>query len=644
MELIIMELFSLIIVLAILAGHRRNLFFWETESGFKNVSIIARAFVFYLVFSILTHLSLNDIILFWPFVAKSFLVIHIISIPLFVYIWMSRIEVYIMPPAVVRPLLIIQELLLGGFVLASLVDFFLFNKLYSFTEQAKLISPYGIRLMMGLSFLFILIELAVVLFNRKELGGPTLLIMILSAFFLILSLILLQVFRQPYLFTVSSFFMLLLSYLLLQRKELVLDLLTRVPNNQAFLGILKRLVHSKQPSTLLMMDIENFRLINERFGEDRGDETLLCFATFLDSTFVRASVFRLGGNRFVLLFPWLTHTELVRVVHVIREGTDRGWKVGESLISFHVNIAIVETPLLKNSVDEIMDSLHFTMAEIKEKRRQPVIIFNKKLIHIRQRKLDILSVLRKALSDHDMVKVYYQPIVDAQTGLPVAAEALMRLQDDRMGILSPVEFIPLAEQSGLITLLTEIILGKVCSFIAGNQDLLCDFSHVSINVSAEDLSNKEASQRLLEVISKYPTCAPMVGFEVTESMLLSSRGSLEKTWESFHQQGVRFLLDDFGTGYSNLEALVKLPFDIVKIDRGVVSNSHHNYELLSLISGMLHRLGKQIVAEGVETQQQLEVVRAAKIHQVQGYFYSKPLDEEQFLQWVAKASTIQTDT
>ncbi|HKM08065.1 MAG TPA: phosphodiesterase [Sphaerochaeta sp.] len=643
MELIIMELFSLVIVAVMLAGHKHNLFFWETESGFKNVSIIEGAFGFYLVFSILTHLSLSDIILFWPFFAKLFLVIHIISIPLFVYIWMSRIEVYIMPPAVVRPLLIIQELLLGGFVLVSLVDFFLFNKLYSFTEQAKLISPYGIRLMMALSFLFILIELAVVFVKRKEIGGPALIIMIFSAFFLILSLILLQVFRQPYLFLVSSFFMLLLSYLLLQRKELVLDLLTRVPNNQAFLGILKRLVHSKQPSTLLMVDIENFRLINERYGEDWGDETLLCFATFLKSTLGYASVFRLGGNRFALLFSRLTHPELVRIVHAIRQGTDTGWKVGESIISFHVNIAVVETPLLKNSADEILDSLHFTMAEIKEKRRQSVIIFNKKLIHIRQRKLDILSVLRKALSDHDMVKVYYQPIVDAQTGLPVAAEALMRLQDERMGILSPAEFIPLAEQSGLITLFTEIILGKVCTFIADNQDVLRNFSHVSINVSAEDLSNKESSQRLLEVLNKFPTCAPMLGFEVTESMLLAGRGSLEKTWNTFQQQGIRFLLDDFGTGYSNLEALVKLPFDIVKIDRSVVSNTHHDYELLSLISGMLHRLDKQIVAEGVETQQQLEVVRAAKIHQVQGYFYSKPLDKYQFLQWVAKASSLQAD-
>lgn len=317
---------------------------------------------------------------------------------------------------------------------------------------------------------------------------------------------------------------------------------------------------------------------------------------------------------------------------------------GESLITFHVNVAIVETPLSKNSAEEIMESLNFTMAEIKERRRQSVIIFNNKLIHARQRRLDILSVLRRAVSDHDMVKVYFQPIVDTISGLPVAAEALMRLQDDRMGILSPGEFIPLAEQSGLITLFTEIILTKVCSFIAENQDSVRHFSHISINVSADDLSNPEASQKLLEVLDKSPACARMIGFEVTESMLLASRGSLEKTWEKFHRQGIRFLLDDFGTGYSNLEALVKLPFDIVKIDRSVVSNAHHDYELLSLIAGMLHRLGKQIVAEGVETLQQLEVVRSARIHQVQGYYYSRPLDAEQFFQWVAKVSAIHEDS
>ncbi|MDT4761625.1 bifunctional diguanylate cyclase/phosphodiesterase [Sphaerochaeta sp. PS] len=636
MELIVIELFSLAIVLAIRFGHR-NALKTATEcidcrdDGMlldENICIV------YLVLAINIHLHLSNIIQFWSLYAKVTMILHVISIPALVYVWMTGIEKRVLSRKSAKPVILSQKILLWIFVGLSLADIPI-GKLYLFSDEALLIGGYGIPLMLGLSISFIVLELVIVLAKRHEITRAPRMLMILSALFLLLSVILFEVFRQPYLFAVSSIFMLLVSYLSWQRKELMMDPVTKVPNYQSSLEAITRLTSSNGKASLLMIDIENFRLINERYGEEKGDEVLRIFALFLRSTLLNGSVYCMGGNRFLLLFPHLSHNELVRIVRVIQVKISEGWKVGDVQVSFHVNIAIVETPLRKNTTAEVVDSLNFTMMEIKEKRRQSIIIFNQKLIDVRQRKLNVLSVLRKAVVHQDMVKVYFQPVVDVESNRPIAAEALMRLQDDQLGMLSPGEFIPLAEQAGLISLFTEIILKKVCSFIVENKERL-HLSHISINISSEDLSNSEASQKLLDVLKQSPVDPGKIWFEVTESMVLDANRFVNRSWEAFQKKGIRFMLDDFGTGYSNLESLVTLPFDIVKIDRSVVSNSKNRYELLSLISAMLHRLNKQIVAEGVETQEQLDVVRSAQIHQVQGYFYSKPLDEQQFLAWMDK--------
>ncbi len=152
------------------------------------------------------------------------------------------------------------------------------------------------------------------------------------------------------------------------------------------------------------------------------------------------------------------------------------------------------------------------------------------------------------------------------------------------------------------------------------------------------LPGGDVACRLLDILSQKGIDAKKIGFEVTESMVLSSNPIVAKSWDALREMGVRFFLDDFGTGYANLESLVNLPFDTVKIDRSVVSNTTNNYELLSLIAGMLQRLGKDVIAEGVETPEQLEIVKTNRISYVQGYYFSKPLPPGEFLSWLEARS------
>ena len=214
-----------------------------------------------------------------------------------------------------------------------------------------------------------------------------------------------------------------------------------------------------------------------------------------------------------------------------------------------------------------------------------------------------------------LFRSHYQPIIDSSDNRIVAAEALMRIVDPHLGVISPAEFIPAAEHTGLIRALTTIVLRKVCALLA--LPPAASLSHISINISAADMVSPEMGSRLLSIIHESLIEPSKIVFEVTESMLLGSNGQILKNWKLFTEQGVHFMLDDFGTGYSNIESLVTLPFEIVKLDRSVVTNSANDYQLIALIASMLTRLGKQMVAEGVEKRTQLEVAVRHGVHFIQ---------------------------
>ncbi len=631
MELIVAEVLSLIIVSSIVFAHRYTR---HSRGKTKEDSLlwVSYASLAYLLFSILFHLQLAGIFSLSLPMTRILSIFHTVTIGAFILMWMLVIEQWVLQSKQALSLLTrLQVALFGLFSLASVADFFL-HRLFQF-DGTRLSGGIGVSLVLLLSSFYILIAMVCLVVRWRSVTVFSRLLFSLIISFLFLSLLFFQLFRQPYLLALSSSFILLLSYLVWQRKELTLDRLTRIPNYQAFYDKLRHTTLHKERVTLLMVDIENFRLVNERHGYTVGDELLKVFATFLAE--LGGAAYRMVGNRFVLVFPHLSHNEIVRRVQAIRSRTAQGWEIGTLHLGFHVNIAIAETPLSLNTADEVVESLEFTLAAIKEKRRYPVIIFNQKLIHLRQRRLEVLSALRKAVVDESQILIHYQPITDIRDNRIFAAEALMRLHDERLGMISPTEFIPLAEQVGLITKLTEVVLKKVCTVLSTSQAAGLALSHISINISAEDLISADAAQHLLQIMRDYKINPSLIRFEVTESMLLSPGETTQAVWKVYEEAGIHFLLDDFGTGYANLETLVERPFSTVKIDRSVVSNTRNQYQLLNVIAGMLITLGKQMVAEGVETEAQLAAIREAGIVYVQGYYYSKPLPEKDFIAYLA---------
>ncbi|MGE0075353.1 MAG: EAL domain-containing protein, partial [Sphaerochaetaceae bacterium] len=222
-------------------------------------------------------------------------------------------------------------------------------------------------------------------------------------------------------------------------------------------------------------------------------------------------------------------------------------------------------------------------------------------------------------------QVLYQPIFETQTLNIYSAEALARIDDPALGPISPAEFIPIAETSGLIIDLTYMILRKVCLLwkeLAANPSHL---SRIAINLSAINFLEPSMEKHLLGVIRENGVSPRNIKFELTESVIVESFDRVKEAMDHMAANGISFSLDDYGKGYSNLEYLVNLPFSTVKVDKSIVQACQKNYTLIESIMLMLTSMGKKIVAEGVETEQQLALLSEAGATRVQGFLFAKPM-------------------
>ncbi|MFA5448811.1 MAG: bifunctional diguanylate cyclase/phosphodiesterase [Sphaerochaeta sp.] len=637
MELILIELLCLTI-----AGGLVVALLHDDLSGKKVDSSLrssALAFFLYLTLAITVHFATEGLLTYPSVFLQLMMIGQTNTLLIFISLWSDRLALRPLPTKAskigrtIRFMVIVAALLYSFFLLAG-------DRLFTFGPSGKPQGGLGLTIFLALCALITLRGMISLILNRSHFTLFALISIAFSLFFLLISLFFFYTFQRPYLVSLTGTFILVYSYLVWQRHELTLDVMTKIPNYTAFLNRLELLINYKTPKTIFMIDIENFRLINDRYTVHRADQVLIHFAQALAQSTPDENAYRLYGNRFILMMPKLTHNEVVRVVNQVRTLGAVGWIIDGQHISFHMNFAIVEIPLVSNTMEEITESLEFTMAEIKENRRLSVIIFNQRLIPLRNRRLEIVSILRQATIDHSMVKVVYQPIIDAKDNRIIAAEALMRIVDPHRGIISPFEFIPTAERTGLIKDLTAIMVSKVCTFLNEHIHLANNLKYISINISSEDIGSADMVSRVLSIIEKSKVNPAKIVFEVTESMLLKNNEQVRKNWDIFAANGVDFMLDDFGTGYSNLESLLTLPFNFIKLDRSLIANKTNDYQLLALTTTLLKQLGKQMVAEGVETAEQLKIATDHGVTYIQGYYFSKPVDEEQLIEWMGGSMCI----
>ncbi len=425
-------------------------------------------------------------------------------------------------------------------------------------------------------------------------------------------------------------------------REVNVDRLTGLPNRNVFHDRLemdiKKAHRSGLPLALLFIDLDHFKEINDTLGHDIGDMLLKQVGQRLQA-YVRETdtVARLGGDEFTITLAELHDAgKVTDVAQKIREDLARPFQLEGELAYISASIGITLYPRDGNNAGDLLRNADQAMYRSKDRGRNRFTYFTASMQEAAQARMSMSNELRRALDDKQL-DVFYQPIVDMPTGRIRKAEALMRWHHPVLGKVSPVEFIPIAEHTGLIVEMGNWVfreaLARARTWRQHDHELT-----VNVNVSPAQFyhANGENCRHWVTENSygaNGASGAPEVGLEITESLLLASNSSVLKQLLAFQQAGIKIALDDFGTGYSSLSYLRKFDLDFLKIDKSFVYNLENdaaNVALCEAIIVMAHKLGLKVVAEGVETRQQYDILRHAGCDYGQGFLFGMPLPADDF--------------
>lgn len=414
------------------------------------------------------------------------------------------------------------------------------------------------------------------------------------------------------------------------------DALTGLPNRALFMDRLKNsLVEVKKGDGysfgVLFLDLDRFKVVNDSLGHQIGDQLLVATARRLESCLRPGDIVaRLGGDEFAVILDRVKHvSDAIQAAERIRERLSSPFNLSghEVFISASIGIALNQTA--SEEPDEILRNADTAMYRAKDQGRGCFELFDKGM-HVRNAALSQLETgLRRALA-RDEFRVHYQPIISLENWRISGFEALLRWEHPEHGYISPLKFIPVAEESGLIVELGQWVLREACQQLRSWQEQFPSEPPLSISVN---LSGKQFSQPdLIDCISKILTetglDAGSLKIEITESAIIENIDSAAMMLKRIKALGIRLSLDDFGTGYSSLSYLHRFPIDTLKIDRSFVSriNLPKNAEIVKTILTLARNLGMDVVAEGVETREQVLQLTGLNCEYVQGYLLSKPID------------------
>ena len=418
----------------------------------------------------------------------------------------------------------------------------------------------------------------------------------------------------------------------LERHRAIHDDLTSLPNRAFFTGYLDDALRHRKPArpkqlAVLMMDMDRFKIINDTMGHYYGDILLQQIALRLHRAIRRTDMLaRLGGDEFGVMLELADDpSPLNKICQHIVEALKEPFAVNGFPAEIGVSIGVAWCPDHGQSSIELMKHAKTAMYEAK-KRHINTVVYEPQLDTRDLDRLNVLNELRRAIEYGELV-VHYQPQYDLKSGLMCGAEALIRWPHPRFGLLLPDEFIPLAEQHGLINRLSHWVLDIVLEQLRAWQDEGIDML-LSTNISATDLQEKQFFDYVDQGIRSRGLSSAKLKLEITESAVIAQHEQAFAIIKRLQKLGLQISIDDFGTGYSSLQYLRKLPIDEIKIDKSFVMNMTKDYNDAMIIQSTIdlgHKLGRHVTAEGVDSPDSLELLKKWGCDRVQGFYLSQPL-------------------
>ncbi len=411
------------------------------------------------------------------------------------------------------------------------------------------------------------------------------------------------------------------------------DMLTGLPN-RTLLSERMRIAIEESTATgkgaaLLLLDLDRFKVINDTRGHQAGDMLLRQVAERLSAALDKNGfAARIGGDEFAIILTGLQSQEDVVVSCAkLLSRIGEPYSIGgvEQLIGASIGIALI--PEDGNSADELLRLADLAMYEAKASGRNRFCFFSPRMNQIAQLNAGVENDLRDALNN-DQLFLEYQPIVDIVTGSYVGLEALLRWQHPVRGRLVPIDFIRVANDSGLIGRIGQWVVRKACMQIAEFTDAGVELPPIAVNVSPKQFQYSNMCSDILDQISKYNIGPGKLAIEITEELLLDHNQEVHEQLAALRAGGVGISIDDFGTGYSSLQYLRDLPATRLKIDQTFIArieNSAADRAIISTIAHLAHALNMRVVAEGVENEAQFALLRASGCDEVQGFLLGRPL-------------------
>lgn len=425
------------------------------------------------------------------------------------------------------------------------------------------------------------------------------------------------------------------------------DELTELPNRTLLADRFDYLVNQARRSdnklALLLLDLDRFKFVNDSLGHSIGDQLLLNVSKRLKSCSRDIdTIARYGGDEFVILADGFSGPEVItNIAKRITEIINEPMTIDGHVFHISTSIGISIWPDDGTNMDTLMRQADTAMYHAKKLGGDGFQFFTDELNVQASNRLKLENALHNAIQNNQF-ELYYQPQVSLATGEIVGAEALIRWNHPEIGIVSPLDFIPLAEETNLIQPIGDWVLETACmQAIHWRKNLSSDFL-MAVNVSARQLDDEGFFNRLAEILDQSGLPPESLEIEITESSLMHQPDRMIDVLNTITSHGIKLAMDDFGTGYSSLSYLRRFPFDKLKIDRSFINEITHNPEDASIIRAigeMAHSLNMTVIAEGVETDSQLACLKHRSCDEIQGYLISPPLPAEKFEQ-LLQTSTI----
>lgn len=429
-------------------------------------------------------------------------------------------------------------------------------------------------------------------------------------------------------------------------KQVFFDGLTGLPNRLSLDKNIQSIIDSEQDSEIVLLDLDNFKNINDSYGHNNGDRLLKDIGQFfleLQEVHKELSVFRFGGDEVVILIRSQDQEFVDDICNTIHKKFNTEWQIANSTCYCTCSIGLAKFPKPDDTVNTVLKRIDLAIYYAKKHGKNCIINYNETIGRILTRQIDLERLMHKDITNNFAhFSAYYQPIFSSADKKLVGCEALMRWNPPEYGQVPPSEFIPMAEKLGYINLLGENIIR-----IAGTQcrkwaEQGLDI-RVNINLSVGQLIEPDFLEKVDKLFKETGAPPDKICFEVTESLAINDMNKMKELLRSITDKGVKIALDDFGTGYSSLNCIKEMPLNTIKIDKSFIDDIANNPStavFVKMIVNLSHDLNIAVCAEGVEEQIQFDILKGLDTDVIQGYYFGRPMPSDKFEEMFLNNSSV----